>query len=232
MKYNFKHYNIFIGGYGSGKTEISLTLANYSKLILKKNTTLVDLDIVNPYFRSSNQIKFLEKNGIECIKPNFALTSVDIPSLPARIKSVFLTPKDHSVIIDVGGDETGATALGQFSRYINNEKDDANVYIVLNSFRPLTSSINDANELISRIKIRSRVEITGIINNANLAENTTIDDIKYGYDFTNKVASKLNIKNIISSGKEEFKEHLPEEIKNNYIIIDPCMRPDWLVNSL
>ena len=79
---------IFCGNYGSGKTEIALNTA----LKLRSDgfkTALVDLDIVNPYFRSSEHGQMLAEHGIRLIAPTFAGTTVDVPALPAEVQTIF-----------------------------------------------------------------------------------------------------------------------------------------------
>ena len=101
---------VITGNYGSGKTELSLNLAlHFAK---GEKTTLVDLDIVNPYFRTGEKADMLQDSGVRVLMPTFAMTTVDIPALPAEIQSVFEVPSDR-VIFDVGGDDTGAAALGR-----------------------------------------------------------------------------------------------------------------------
>ena len=102
---------VLTGNYGSGKTEIALHLAE--TFAEKEKTTLVDLDIVNPYFRSGEKAEELRQKGVRVLMPTFAMTTVDIPALPAEIQSVFESDADR-VIFDVGGDDTGAAALGRY----------------------------------------------------------------------------------------------------------------------
>ena len=117
---------VLVGNYGSGKTEISLNLA--LKLARRgEKVTLVDLDIVNPYFRSSERTELLEKEGVKVYAPSFAMSTVDVPSLPADIQAVF-ADKSRRVIFDVGGDDTGAAALGQYKPYF--DQDDVEVLFV------------------------------------------------------------------------------------------------------
>ena len=99
-----------VGNYGSGKTEIALNMALALKQSSASDVMLVDLDIVNPYFRSAAQRELLTAHGIELEQPSFALTTVDIPALPASILRIF-ERKDLEVIIDLGGNDTGAAAL-------------------------------------------------------------------------------------------------------------------------
>ena len=102
---------VITGNYGSGKTEISLNLA--FDAAREEKTTLVDLDIVNPYFRTGEKAEELKAAGVRVLMPTYAMTTVDIPALPAEIQSVFEVPSDR-VIFDVGGDDTGAAALGRY----------------------------------------------------------------------------------------------------------------------
>ena len=102
---------VMTGNYGSGKTEISLNLAFSSAV--KQTTTIVDLDIVNPYFRTGEKKDILQQAGIRVLMPTYAMTTVDIPALPAEIQSVFETTAGN-VVFDVGGDDTGAAALGRY----------------------------------------------------------------------------------------------------------------------
>lgn len=111
---------VLTGNYGSGKTEIALNLAlDYVKA--GQQTTLVDLDIVNPYFRSGEKAQEMQEEGVRMLMPTFALTTVDIPALPAEIQSVFEMPSDR-VIFDVGGDDTGAAALGRYHCSLRKER--------------------------------------------------------------------------------------------------------------
>ena len=124
-----KKYTVITGNYGSGKTEIALNLAfSYAK---SQMTTLVDLDIVNPYFRSGEKVQEAERKGIRMLMPTYAMTTVDIPALPAEIQSVFETPSDR-VIFDVGGDDTGAAALGRYYPSFMSRREETTVAMVIN----------------------------------------------------------------------------------------------------
>ena len=101
-------YVVLTGNYGSGKTELALNLALHSRRL--GATTLVDLDIVNPYFRSGEKAEELRQAGVRVLMPTFAMSTVDVPALPPEIQSVFETPCDR-VIFDVGGDDTGASGM-------------------------------------------------------------------------------------------------------------------------
>jgi hypothetical protein len=157
---------IIIGHYGSGKSEVAINLA-----IAYKIKQIVDLDIVNPYFRLNDAQDVLKQNNIEVIASKFAGTNADLPSLPHDINRIFDDKKD--VIIDVGGDDVGARVLGRF----NNEILAANckVIMVVNTKRPETSTKEAIVQQINEIEFASKLKITHIINNTNLMHETTAE---------------------------------------------------------
>ena len=154
-----KRINIFTGHYGSGKTEIAI---NYALKLKEKHEKVVicDMDIVNPYFRTNDAREFLTEKGIRVIAPDYACTNVDIPVLPGDILSVF-SDKETYAVLDIGGDDDGAVALGQYFRYMKDE--DYNMFFVLNTLRPLSSTIEDIKELAANIEYISRLKITSLI---------------------------------------------------------------------
>ena len=164
-------YTILIGNYGSGKTEIALNLAlDYARE--GKKTALVDLDIVNPYFRSSEHKKLLSDAGAELISPPYALSCVDLPIISAEVSRVFSVPYDD-VIFDVGGDAVGATALGRYHEEFARNKESVHAYFVLNTCRPLAGSIDDILKMLDVVSSAARVPLTGIIHNTNLSYEST-----------------------------------------------------------
>ena len=144
-------YLVLTGNYGSGKTEIALNLALESAK--RMNTTLVDLDIVNPYFRSGEKADDLRNAGVRTLMPTYAMTTVDIPALPAEIQSVFEVPSDR-VIFDVGGDDTGAAALGRYYPSFTAKREQTKMILVINCMRPLTRQKEEILDLALRIRNR------------------------------------------------------------------------------
>ena len=132
-------YLVLTGNYGSGKTELALNLALGT--VGRKKTTLVDLDIVNPYFRSGEKAEELRAAGVRVLMPTYAMTTVDIPALPAEIQSVFEIPSDL-VVFDVGGDDTGAAALGRYHPSFVARREETRNALVINCMRPLTRDRN------------------------------------------------------------------------------------------
>ncbi len=170
-----KRVNLFLGHYGSGKTNIAL---NYAFFLKEKglNVSIADLDIVNPYFRTKDSEDELAEAGIELVALPFAGTNVDLPSLPAETYGLVMRNDKH-VILDIGGDDRGAYALGRFTPYIL-EENDYEMFFVVNFYRPLTRNAVEAFEVFNEIEDAAHMKFTGIINNSNLGEITSAEDIE------------------------------------------------------
>lgn len=215
---------VLVGNYGSGKTEISLNLA--LKLARRgEKVTLVDLDIVNPYFRSSERTELLEKEGVKVYAPSFAMSTVDVPSLPADIQAVF-ADKSRRVIFDVGGDDTGAAALGQYKPYF--DQDDVEVLFVVNAFRPLSGDADSVCDLMLRVAGRSRLTPTAVINNANVAWETEESDLVRGEELLREVSTRMNLPIGYLCAKQDILDKLPDHLSGERIAIDILMRPEWM----
>lgn len=186
-----KRVAVLIGNFGSGKTEIALNLVFEGAKHHK--TVLVDLDVINPYFRSAERKQELTAAGVKLLHPNFAFTTVDVPSLPPEIRSVF--EDDHEfVVFDVGGDPAGATVLGQYKKDFDSlPEGNLEVLFVINSFRPFSAEPQMVAELYERIRYRARLTITGLVNNANLSVLASANDLLAGYDIIKSVSEQFNI---------------------------------------
>lgn len=181
--------SIFTGHFGSGKTEMAINYAfNATKCGCK--TILVDIDIVNPFFRSSEVKSILNENNIQLISPNFVNSTLDIPSLPATIQGVF-DKENTTVIFDVGGDEDGAKALSRYKQYFDKVKYD--MYFVINTRRPLTQTPETIIHLIKQVEEQSRLKVNYLVSNSNLSYETTIDIIEEGISIVNQVSKETGI---------------------------------------
>lgn len=169
-----KRVTLFAGHYGSGKTNIAVNYAEYLKNE-GYDVVIADLDIVNPYFRTKDSIERLEENGIELISPEYANTNVDLPALPSEIYGVVQNRSRHAVL-DIGGDDRGAYALGRFAPYILEENDYEMIYVA-NFSRPLTRTAEDAIEVMREIELAGGIKFTAIVNNTNLGQETTIETV-------------------------------------------------------
>lgn len=214
---------IFTGHFGSGKTEMAV---NYAiRLAREENKViLVDLDIVNPFFRSSEVKGILEKEGIKVFGPTFANTAIDIPSLPPDIISVFQN-KECRVIFDVGGDEKGATALGTYYPYFI--KEEYRMYYVINIRRPLSAVVNDITNMLRLIEEHSRLKVTDLVNNTNLSYLTEIYDIMEGQAVVEQVSKDLNIPVSYIAGIPGVLKDLPGPLKDRAFPLNIYMLPPW-----
>jgi hypothetical protein len=180
-----KRVLIISGHYGCGKTNLAVNLA----LLLAKNgdrVRLVDLDIVNPYFRSSDSRALLNDAGVEVIAPQYAGTNLDIPALPPQNYAAF-EDKSSRVVVDVGGDDAGAAALGRYAQLIKSE-DNFEQYYVLNARRVLTQKPEEALAILREIETAGHLPITALINNTNLAGETDAEIVRKSADFANAVS--------------------------------------------
>ena len=169
-----KRLTLFAGHYGSGKTNIAV---NYAMHLARegKRVCVADLDIVNPYFRTKDSEAELSALGIEVISPKFANSNVDLPALPAES---YRLVQDKSVygIMDIGGDDRGAYALGRFAPAIKAEGNYRMAFVV-NCYRPLTANVSDTVEIMKEIEAACGIEFNCIVNNSNLGEESTPETV-------------------------------------------------------
>ena len=214
---------VLTGNYGSGKTEIALNLALESAKRMK--TTLVDLDIVNPYFRSGEKADELRKAGVRTLMPTYAMTTVDLPALPAEIQSVFEARSDR-VIFDVGGDDTGAAALGRYYPSFMTRRDRTMMILVINCMRPLTRTKDEILDLSVRIMNRGRLKIDMLINNTNLADETIPEMVEEGEKTVIQCAEALDGIPVITSGKQDVLEKC--SLSTRTCTVRRYMKPEWM----
>jgi MinD-like ATPase involved in chromosome partitioning or flagellar assembly len=206
-----KRVTVFAGHYGSGKTNIAINYALSIKTE-QNHVAIADLDIVNPYFRTKDSEEMLEKNNIRLISSPYANTNVDVPALPAEAYSILDNPDLYS-IVDVGGDDRGALALGRYRESILLE-DNFNMYFVINKYRPLTQGTDDTIEVMREIEKAAGMKFTGIINNSNLGEETTADDILSSVSYAEQISKKTGLEIAYTTVLYKFKEELEGKIKN------------------
>lgn len=199
---DLRRTTIVCGYYGCGKTTFSLNLARQTA---GNDVTLIDLDIVNPYFRSSDYTGELEALGIRVIAPNFAGTMLDIPSLNPAVSGALETGRGR-MILDAGGDDAGATALGCFAHLIQQEAYD--MLYVINQSRPLASDPTDAARILEEIQRASRLACTGIVNNTHWGEGTTLEMIRDSFPFAAAVAERAGLPVRYTLATKELAEKL------------------------
>ena len=172
---NHKRLTLFAGHYGSGKTNIAV---NYALHLAGegKRVCIADLDIVNPYFRTKDSAAELSAAGVELVSPHFANTNVDLPALPPEAYRLVQDRSSYG-IMDIGGDDRGAYALGRFTPFIKEENDYRMVFVA-NFCRPLTGTAEEALEVMREIEKACGLAFTCIVNNSNLGSETTADTLE------------------------------------------------------
>ena len=194
-----KRITLFAGHYGSGKTNIAV---NYALLLARegKKTAIADLDIVNPYFRTKDSASDLEAAGVDLISPQFANTNVDLPALPAE---AYRLVEDKSIfaVMDVGGDDRGAYALGRYAPFIL-EEGDYRMAFVANPCRPLTRTPEEALEVMREIETAGGVPFTAIVNNANLAHETTPETVLAAIPYMERLSELSGLPIWLTSAEE------------------------------
>ena len=207
----FKRLTLLCGHYGSGKTNVAVNLAFYLKEQYN-NVVVADLDIVNPYFRTKDSIEDFKARGIELICSEYANTNVDIPALPANMYRL-TADKDITAVIDVGGDDRGAYALGRLVPEIKAENN-FDMLMVINGYRPLTPDAESTVEVMREIEEACKLKFTGLVNNSNIGEETTAEDIIKSIGYANEVSQASGLPIVMTSVKRELYDGLKDKIDN------------------
>ena len=175
---------IIVGAYGSGKTEVAINLAVHMNA-LGTTVRLADLDLVNPYFRTREARHALYRLGIEVVLPPAPYMQADLPILTPAVSGMLRKPSGLT-LLDVGGDDVGATVLAALGGPLKGQP--AQVLQVINPHRPYTDTVSGCLRIRAAIEAKAKMTVTGIVGNANLMEDTTAQDILAGYDFARHVA--------------------------------------------
>ena len=207
----FKRLTLLCGHYGSGKTNVAVNLAFYLKEQYN-NVVVADLDIVNPYFRTKDSMDDFKARGIELICSEYANTNVDIPALPANMYRL-TADKDITAVIDVGGDDRGAYALGRLVPEIKAENN-FDMLMVINGYRPLTPDAQSTIEVMREIEEACKLKFTGLVNNSNIGEETTAEDIIKSIGYANEVSQASGLPIVMTSVKRELYDGLKNKIDN------------------
>ena len=206
-----KRVTLFAGHYGSGKTNIAV---NYALLLSREGTAaaIADLDIVNPYFRTKDSAEELERAGVELISPQFANSNVDLPALPAE---AYKLVEDRSLyaVMDIGGDDLGAYALGRYTPFIL-EENDYRMAFVANPYRPLTRTPEEALEVMREIEAAGGLPFTAIVNNANLAHETTLETVLAAVPYMEKLSQLSGLPVWMTCAEESVAADLVGKVPN------------------
>ena len=230
-----KRLTLFAGHYGSGKTNIAV---NYALLLAGegKQVCIGDLDIVNPYFRTKDSAKELEAAGVTLISPQFANSNVDLPALPAE---AYRLVEDKSIygIMDIGGDDRGAYALGRYVPAIRAEGNYRMIFVA-NCYRPLTRTPEEALEVMREIESACGLCFTDIINNSNLGSETAPDTVLESQEYIKKLSILSGLPVFATSAEQtvakmlqgKIEPLLPLKLQEKYFDLPsqkPGNRPLW-----
>ncbi len=222
MKLPEKQITIISGHYGTGKTEFAVNLAMAMARDGRK-TALADLDIINPYFRSYERSRELEREGVTVFVTSNR-GKADIPALPPDVMSIFVNREQQS-IIDLGGDPAGARLLGVYQPQL--DKIDYDFWFVINQNRAENATIEKTIHYLRMTQAMSKQDVTGIVNNTHLGRETTADDILRGDAFAAQVAQALDLPLIYTVGERQFEKELKGQLKGSFFPIDLYMIKPW-----
>ena len=208
---DFKRLVLLSGHYGSGKTNIAVSLAFELKK-RRDRVAIADIDIVNPYFRTRDSKDELEKAGIRLISSEFASSNVDLPALPQDVYAI-TDDTGLSAVIDIGGDDRGALALGRWRDAILQEND-YEMLFVINKIRPLTSDPESTIEVMQEIEFAAKMKFTAVVNNSNLGNETTPEHVLGTMDYAKAVCELAGLPLKMTTVHESLYPALEGKIEN------------------
>ena len=199
--YPLKRLTILCGHYGSGKTNVAVNIATELKKS-RDTVTVADLDIVNPYFRTKDSAAYFEERGIRLICSAYANSNVDIPALPQEMYAL-TDDRSMTAVLDIGGDDRGALVLGRLAPKILAEGD-YEMLMVINRYRPLTRDAASTLEVMREIEFAGGIRFTGLVNNSNLGELTTAEDILASRGYAEEIAELSGLPLVMTSVRADL----------------------------
>ena len=208
-----KRVTLFCGHYGSGKTNIAVSYALWLKA-RHRRVTVADLDIVNPYFRTKDSLPLFRAMEIGLIASPYANSNLDIPALPQEMYAV-TDDKDLFAVLDVGGDDRGALALGRLVPALK-EEGNYEMLAVINRYRPLTQTVEDTTEVLREIEAAAGMAFTGLVNNSNLGAETTAETVLASLEYAEGVAAAMGVPLVMTTFEENLKEGLTGRVPHPF----------------
>ena len=221
---------ILIGNYCSGKTEIALNMAvKASGEGLR--TLVIDLDRINDYFRMSDQIQTLTDRHIELVSPTFAGQGATQTVMPAAVASAFDQDWDL-VVFDVGGDQAGALSLARYHQdFAALESGQLEVYDIVNVFRPMSESPEKIIKLKGELEGFARQKVTGFVNNSNLLNYASAEDLRRGYDVLRETSDLTGIPIVHTTGRKKFLDEFLADGRDPRYIGEPIALETYMHRS-
>lgn len=218
---------IYTGHFGSGKTEVVINRA-LAYAAQGEVVHVVDLDIVKPYFRSREARQFLIEGGINLITPGGELENADLPVISPNVLGA-ITSAQGKILVDVGGDPMGATALGAFAQLIGSQGYE--MFLVLNPYRPFTNDSSKVRKMLQDIEIASRLEVNGIISNPNLGQKTLLVDLRLGLPLVEELAKTLGLPISFTALTEKYADQLASEVEGSIQKVKNFLLPPWEIEE-
>ena len=204
-----RRVTLFAGHYGSGKTNIAVNYALYLRS-LGKPVALGDLDIVNPYYRAKDSQAELEAAGIRVIASAYANSNVDVPAIPQEMYAL-TEDRETFAVMDIGGDDRGALALGRYMPAIA-EENDYDMLFVYNRSRPLTRDAQSALGVMREIETACGLSFTAIVHNTNLGRETTAQTILDARDTIRELCGLSGLPLLFTAVRSDLAPTLPDDI--------------------
>jgi len=220
---------IFVGAYGSGKTEVALQQA-FIWAAEGKRAAIADLDLVNPFFRSRELVQQLQEAGVRLLAPGGELASADLPIITPQVKGAIQDPATH-LVLDVGGDDAGSRALARFAPFI--QPIPHQVYMVLNDRRPWTGDTRGIAETIERVQEAARLAVTALVSNPNLGDETTAAGVAQGHETIVRAGRDLGIPVAFLTVERELALQLSPDLLHDVPVrtLRRLLFPPWYQDS-
>ena len=220
-----KRVRLFIGHYGSGKSEVSINYVTNLRKIVDGPVAFADLDIVNVYFRTREKKEQLRAMGINPIDSSIETDTLDLPAVSAQIMTP-LHENDVNYVLDVGGDNVGTRVVGRFAEhFVEGEYD---MFCVVNANREQTQTAEEVVRFIESMEATSKLKVTGLINNTHFIRQTTVEDVLKGQKLAKEVSKLTNIPIKYVSCLRELVDSLPDDLEGDILPIDLYMREEWM----
>lgn len=207
---------VIVGGFGSGKSEVSVNLARHLSTLPGNPVAIADLDIINPYFRSREAAATLDKLGIRSLVPAGAQRYADLPIIVPEIKTA-IERRQYRLVLDVGGDDLGARVLSSLADAFHTAPFE--LLLVHNARRPFTYDVDGTVKVIAEIEAASRLKVTGLISNTHLAAETTADIVVEGVQVAGRVAAQKGIPLVFVSALHSLCGQIDRQLKSVYPIL-------------
>ena len=220
-----KRVRLFIGHYGSGKSEVSLNYVTKLRKEVEGEVALADLDVVNVYFRTREKKELMKELGIKPIDSSIQTTTLDVPAVSAEIMRP-LHDKNVNYVLDVGGDNVGGRVVGRFAQHF--KQNDYDMFFVINANREKTQTAEEILGYIDAIEATSKLKVTGLINNTHLLRETTVEDVMKGQNIARQVSNIKDIPIRYVCCINSLVDKLPEDLEGEILPINLYLREDWM----